>query len=242
MTRPASPSDPASRPLEASRTGGGARLGAMGRATAWLLRQELRHPLTLLGLLGLGLLWALRFVLGELGIASADGRDSAFLYEVAFLAAAFAGALGLAVLARHRWVWAPLGRGERAAVELAFLLGGGGLWLALAWAPSASRSGDLPLFWALAVLLEVAAFAQLCSRLPWRAAQPAALLLGVWWIPALGQGSGGVLAELSGMLAGPAFAPGAGQAPIQALRAVDMAPAVASGLAAWLLSPKIPRP
>jgi hypothetical protein len=188
------------------------------------------------------LVWSLQLALEDLGIAAAESSGGGFLYEVAFVTAALAGALGLAVLGRQRWIWSQLSALERAAAELAFLLAGGTLWLALAWAPAVLQGNEPRLALALVALLEVAAFAQLLSRLPYRAGQPAALILCVWWLPALGRGAGGALGELSSWLAGPAAALTPPAAPITTLRAVDMAPAVASGLAAWLLTPKIPRP
>jgi hypothetical protein len=209
----------------------------MVQTARWYLGRVLRGPACLWILLGVALYWSLQAAARNLGIASDSGSAGDLNYEVAFLSVVVAAALGLRALARNPWPWPAVGRLERASAEFVFLFVLAASTLTVAWMPVLDRLPSLPWARAAATLLHVTALAQLVSRLPTVVGLHSLLLVAlVWWIPAILSGGG----EATGRLAAFLAAPGAG--PMQVPRPVDMAPALAFGVSAWLLTPKTPRP
>lgn len=209
----------------------------IARAAGWLLGSALGDLAFAWILLGAILFWSLRSAAVGLGIASDSTQLGGLHYEVAFVAILAAAALGLSALGRHRWPWPALGRLQRASAELAFLFALSAATVVLAWIPALARPAHVPWGLAAATLLHVIALAQLVSRLPMpMRLHPLLLVALVWWIPAIQGGGGRITGQVVGFLAPP------GGSPMQMPGPADMAPALAFGLTAWLLTPKTPRP
>jgi hypothetical protein len=233
---------PASLPLREPRRQGctlsmvSTQVLAVQAASCFLMR-VVRGPAFAWILPGIALFWGLQTAASNLGIASDSTRPGDLYYEVAFVSALVAGAVGLRVLVRHPWPWPAVDRLVRVSAESLFLLVLAGSILAVAWIPALARSAPLPWGRAAATVIHVIALAQLVSRLPMVVGLHSLLLVAlVWWIPAIHDGGGGVTNQLAAFLAAP------GDGPMQVPRPADMAPALAFCVSAWLLTPKTPRP
>lgn len=207
------------------------------RAAQWYLGRALGGSSFGWILVGEALFWSLRAAAADLGVASDSIQPVGLFYEVAFVSAVAAAALGLRDLSRHRWPWTALGRFQRASAEVVFLSVLSATTVALAWIPAMSHPAGLPWGMAAATLVHVIALAQLISRLPTlMGLHPLLLVALVWWIPAIQRDGGGIAARAAELLAPP------DASPMQMPGPADMAPALAFALAAWLLTPKTPRP
>ena len=240
----------------------GAREAALGpwlASQCWLARRLARDPITWVLALAVGTLWVLRRTLAPIGITATEGEAPGPLYDVAFMAVPVALALAAWVLGRSAWIWAPLEAAQRSLAEWTFLC----LVGAAGFAPIATQGftlysspGGAPeLTGLIALWLHGSALALLLTRLPLSpAVAPLLLLTALWWLPALFPSEPGPLGHLVRLLAGPLGPQGAvgaggptGAAAQSAFQTqtttpVDMAPALAFGLAAWLLTPRNPRP
>ena len=212
------------------------------RAGAWLLGRLLRAHPTAVAVLALALGWTLIQSLSEIGITSELRRPRGFFYELAFLALAVAGSLGVWILGRHEWLWGAASRGQRAAAEAGFLLAGGALALGLAWSPAVVSGADLPWGAGGAALLHVGALAWLVTRAPTsHGVRPLLFVSLIWGIPPLFAGEPEPLASLGRWLGGPLEFTSAAGTQTRMPGPVDTTPAVACALAAWLLTPRTPR-
>lgn len=216
-------------PAKRITTSGGAswRPTPLAASTAWFLRTTLTSPGAWV-LAGVALLfWVLQTTLVAIDLSSAKHYSPYTYNHAAFLSCLAAATLGLAILPRTRWTHGPLSRSERALSELASLATLTGL--AVLATPSA-----------LPVGVHLASLAWLVSRLPTSPGlHPWLLVTLVLWIPALAEGHQ-ALDPLVRFLLGPVTRLGQ-DIQTRTFAAVDMTPAVAFGLTAGLLTPRIPR-
>ena len=203
------------------------RSRAVAASTSWFLRTTLSSPGTWVLAGGALLLWGLRETLATLDISNANHYLSSTSNYIAFLSGLAAASLGLAVLPRTRWTLDALSRSERALTELASLATLTGL------AVLATSSS-------LHVAIHLTCLAWLVSRFPTSPGlHPWLLVTLVLWIPALAGGHA-ALDPLVRFLLGPVTRVGQ-DIQTRTFAAVDMAPTVAFGLTAGLLTPRIPR-
>lgn len=216
-------------PAKRITTSGGAtwRPRPIAASTAWYLRTTLTSPGAWV-LAGAALLfWTLQTTLATIDLSSATHYSSNTYNHIAFLSCLATATLGVAILPRTRWTHEPLSRSERALSELASLATLTGL--AVLANPAA-----------LPVAVHLTSLAWLVSRLPTSPGlHPWLLVTLVLWIPALAEGHQ-ALDPLARFLLGPVTRFGQ-DIQTRTFAAVDMAPAVAFGLTAGLLTPRIPR-
>ena len=206
------------------------------RTAAWLGRQLARTPALWLIVASLALIGALRASLGRIGIALTNAHPWADVYDVAFLGGLPVVALALWVRSRHGWAAQPLGRFERYACDSAFLAGAAALGIAAAAVLARRPMGPLGWVGAGTCVAHLTALALLVGRCRTHPGLPPALLVAaLWWIPASSPGDSWLWGSLGEFLSGPL------QSQTQMPALVDMAPAVAFCLAAWLLTPRHPR-
>jgi len=216
---------------------------AWARVGVWLLGRWLRARPTLVCALALVLAWMLGRSLAELGITGELRRQDGLFYEIALLSVGLASGLGAWVLGRHEWLWTASSRGQRAAAEAGFLLAVGVLASLPAGLGALASGAHLPWAPAGAALLHVWALAWLVTRAPTPSGlRPILLVSLIWWIPPLLGSEPEPLASLARWLGGPIHVAVAGGTQTRIPAPVDTAPAVACALAAWLLTPRTPRP
>jgi hypothetical protein len=173
------------------------------------------------------LFWALQTTLASLDISTSNHYLPGTYNHVVFLSCLATASLGLAILPRTRWTHAALSRSERALSELTSLA-------ALAAIPVLVSPSALP------VAIHLTCLAWLVSRLPTSPGlHPWLLVTLVLWIPTLTEGHP-TMDPLVRFLLGPVTDSGQ-DIQTRSFDAADIAPAVACGLTAGLLTPRIPR-
>lgn len=219
------------------------------RTISWLLGRVARLPATWIATPGFLVYMVWLHGLADLGITTHSARNREAWYEVAMVAGAVATCLAFGAADRQAWLAPLLSRSERFVTDLAVLVVCLGLAWAAAWAPGLAVSSPWPpscppggLGATGAALAHLTALGLLVSRLPMPTGPRCLLMVSlVWWIPALLADRSDLLGDLARWGAGPIAVLGPASPQTQTLGAVDMAPTVAFGLAAWLLTPGLPR-